>query len=104
MFHPSPNARRGEPLFALRRHHLVPNARRGEPLFARWRLRPSPMLKRQRRGQSTVEYALICVFLLVVISATILRFASLPADLGELLVHQLVFQLGQHWHGVLTFF
>jgi Flp pilus assembly pilin Flp len=61
-------------------------------------------LKRARRGQSTVEYTLICAFLLIVIVASVARFTDLPARIGDLLVHQLVFQLGQHWHGVLTYF
>lgn len=62
------------------------------------------LITRRQGGQSTVEYALICMFILIVITATMLRFTSLPNQLGQQIVDQLVFQLGRHWRGVLTFF
>lgn len=83
---------------------LSPNPRKGGPLFALRRLHIAPTLKCHHRGQSTLEYALICAFLLIVISATMLRFANLPADLGDLLNNRLLFKFGLHWVGVLTFF
>ncbi len=61
-------------------------------------------VRHSRRGQSTVEYAMICAFLLIVISAVMLRFFNLPASLGDRFVKDLVFQLPYHWRGVLTFF